>query len=183
MKITLKNVRLAFPALWEPKAVQGSTAKKYSASLILPMDHPQLAEIRKMLKAAATEKWSNKGEAVYKTLEATGKLCLRNGDTKPEYEGFPGHMFISASSNVRPSVFDRDRATLTADSGKPYSGCYVNASIEIWAQDNQYGKRINAQLRGVQFFKDGDAFAGGGRPADENEFDDVSVDSTDDLSA
>ena len=36
--------------------------------------------------------------------------------------------------------------------------------------DNQYGKRINATLRGVQFVSDGEPFAGG-QPADADEFD------------
>ena len=49
-----------------------------------------------------------------------------------------------------------------------YSGCYVDCSVEIWAQDNQYGQRVNAQLRGVMFVRDGDAFgAGGSASADE----------------
>lgn len=39
--------------------------------------------------------------------------------------------------------------------------------------DNNFGKRINASLGGVQFYRDGDAFAGGG-VASEDDFDDVS---------
>jgi hypothetical protein len=70
-------------------------------------------------------------------------------------------------------VIDRDKSPLTAEDGKPYSGCYVNCSLELWAQDNSYGKRINAQLGGVQFFKDGDAFSGGGSAADADDFDEI----------
>lgn len=33
--------------------------------------------------------------------------------------------------------------------------------VEFWAQDNNYGKRVNATLLGVQFVRDGAAFAGG----------------------
>ena len=51
----------------------------------------------------------------------------------------------------------------------------MNASIELWAQDNSFGKRVNASLRGVQFLKDGDAFAGGGAASDD-EFDDLATD-------
>jgi len=50
------------------------------------------------------------------------------------------------------------------ENGKPYAGCYVNMSIRLWAQDNQFGKRVNAQLRAVQFVKDGEAF--GDKPVD-----------------
>ena len=66
-----------------------------------------------------------------------------------------------------------DRSPLTEADGVIYAGCYVNASIEFWAQDNNFGKRINAQLRGVQFNGDGDAFSAG-RPADADEFEEVS---------
>ena len=44
----------------------------------------------------------------------------------------------------------------------------------VW-QDNAYGKRVNASLRGVQFAGDGEAF-GGGRPAEVDEFEDISDD-------
>lgn len=44
--------------------------------------------------------------------------------------------------------------------------------LEFWAQDNKFGKRVNATLMGVQFFRDGDAFSGGGAASDDD-FDDV----------
>jgi hypothetical protein len=56
---------------------------------------------------------------------------------------------------------DRDRSLITEDDNKLYAGCYVNAIIELWVQDNSYGKRVNANLLGVQFFKDGEPFADG----------------------
>jgi hypothetical protein len=81
---------------------------------------------------------------------------------------------VSARSATRPLVIDKDKSPLTEQDGKPYAGCFVNASVELWPQDNNYGKRVNASLRGVQFFRDGDAFAGGGA-ASEDEFDDLAV--------
>jgi hypothetical protein len=44
---------------------------------------------------------------------------------------------------------------------KVYAGCVVNATVRLWAQDNNYGKRINAQLRAIQFVKDGAQFGEG----------------------
>jgi len=85
-----------------------------------------------------------------------------------------GNWFISAAAqeNARPTVIDQNKSPLTVRDGKPYAGCYINASIDLWPQDNKYGKRINAQLRGVQFLRDGDAFSAG-RPADSDEFEEV----------
>jgi hypothetical protein len=184
MKILLRDVRLAFPNLWKATAPKGGGEMAFSASFLLAPTHKQIKELETAMKALAKEKWGAKGDAVYKAMESSDKLCLHDGDAKAEYEGFEGNKFVSSRSKVRPSVFDGQRAELTEADGKPYSGCFVNASIELWAQDNSYGKRINAQLRGVQFLRDGDAFAGGGKAADADEFDEIGVpDSDDDLAA
>ena|ERR1700723_3829336 len=185
MKILLRDVRLAFPNLWKASAPKGGGEEAFSANFLLAPDHKQVAELKKAMLAVATEKWGAKGAATYKTLESTNKLALHDGDTKADYEGYEGNLFVSTRSKVRPSVFDGQRNPLTEADGKPYSGCYVNASIELWAQSNDFGKRINAQLRGVQFLRDGDAFAGGSKPADSEEFDDIAApdEGGDDLAA
>jgi len=175
VRIMLRDVRLAFPQLWKATAPKTGGEAAFSASFLIPKNHKQLPELTAAFKALAKEKWGAKADAVYKALEAADKLCLHDGDAKAEYEGFEGNKFVSARSKTRPSVFDQQRQELSEADGKPYSGCFVNASIELWAQDNSFGKRINAQLRGVQFLRDGDAFAGGSRPADADEFDDIAA--------
>jgi hypothetical protein len=173
-RLMLKNVRLAFPNLFTPTTVGGEGEPRYSAMLILPPDHPQLKELETKMKAVAKDKWKDKAAATYTALEKTDKLALHDGDTKAQYDGVAGNMFISAAAqqSARPTVIGKDRSPLTEKDGVVYAGCYVNVSIDLWPQDNKYGKRINAQLRGVQFVRDGDAFAAG-RPADSDEFEDV----------
>ena len=54
------------------------------------------------------------------------------------------------------------QAELKADiERKAFSGAVVNASVEIWAQDNKFGKRINATLIAVQFQADDEPLGGG----------------------
>lgn len=179
MKITIKNVRLAFPALFSPKAMPNEPADKaaYSASFILDpaTNAADIKAINAAIDVVAKEKWGAKADTVMKGIRAKGDVCLRSGDEKAEYDGFEGNMYISTRSKTRPLVIDRDKSPLTEQDGRPYGGCFVNASIEIWAQDNNYGKRINCQVKGVQFYKDGDAFSGGGA-ASPDEFDDLGVD-------
>ena len=175
--ILLKNVRLAFPQLWTPKAMSGNDGKpgkpKYSATFLFAPDHPSFAELKAVVLAVAKAKWADKADAILKGLKAQDKLCYHDGVTKSQYSGFEGNFFVSANSDNRPSVFDRTKTPLAEADGKPYAGCYVNASIDVWAQDSaQWGKRINAQLRGVQFVRDGDAFAAG-TAASEDEFEDL----------
>ena len=175
-RIMLRNVRLSFPNLFEPSIVGDDPKAKprYSAMLILPPEHPQLAEIKTKMQAVAKEKWNAKAAEIYKGLDKSDKLALHDGDTKAQYDGVGGNFFISAAAqeSARPTVVDGNKSPLTAKDGRPYAGCYINASIDLWAQDNGFGKRVNAQLRGVQFLRDGDAFAAG-RPADSEEFEAV----------
>jgi hypothetical protein len=155
MNITLNNVRLSFPALWEPRKGPDATSKPaYQATFILDKKD-NAAEITAVKAAIASiVKDSFKGKQ-------PPKIALRDGAEKPDIDGYGQTvMFISSRSDKRPHVIGRKMEQLAESDGKPYAGCYVNASIRLWAQDNQYGKRINAQLRAVQFVKDGDEFGG-----------------------
>jgi len=176
MKIKLENVRLTFPVLFEAKTVNGEGKPAFSASFLIDPKDPQIKTINQAIAQVAKEKWSAKADAILKLMQAQDKLCLHDGDLKETYDGFSGNLYISARATSRPLVIDADKTPLAEADGKPYAGCYVNASVELWAQDNNYGKRINASLRGVQFLRDGDAFAGGGA-ASPDEFDDLSADS------
>jgi hypothetical protein len=178
MKVTIKNVRLAFPNLFQAKTVNGEGEPTFSATFLLdPVKHKaDIDAVWKAIAQAAKDKWAAKGEATMKSLMATGKVCLRSGDEKSEYDGFEGQMFISARSKSRPLVIDRDKSPLVESDGRPYGGCYVNVILDIWPQENEWGKRINASLSGVQFVSDGDAF-GGSRPASVDEFESVDEDS------
>lgn len=168
----LSNVRLAFPVLFEAKTVNGDGKPAFSASFLIDPADPQIAAINAEIERVAKDKWGAKAEAMLKTLRATDKLALHDGDLKANYDGYPGNLYISARNAVKPHVLDRDAKTFLQEAdGKIYAGCYVNAIIDFWAQDNNYGKRINATLHKVQFYADGDAFAGGA--ISNEEFDDL----------
>lgn len=172
MKLMLKNVRLAFPSLFEAKTVNGEGKPAFSASFLINPKDPQVKTIQQAIEATAKDKWGAKADTVLKAIRAADKSALHDGNAKAEYDGYADMLYLSARNQARPLVIDADKSPLTAADGKPYAGCYVNASVDLWAQDNAYGKRINASLCGVQFVRDGDAFAGGG-VASEDEFDDL----------
>lgn len=179
MKITVMDARLAFPNLFRPRPGKDGGKAKYGATLIIPPNHPIIPELEAAMEKVAKDKWGDKAALVMAGLRKQDKLCLHDGAVKAEYDGFAGNLFISANSDTRPSVVDRNKSPLTENDGKPYAGCYVNGLIEIWAQDHkEHGKRINAQLRGAQFVKDGDAFAAGA-PATVDEFADLGDDGDD----
>jgi hypothetical protein len=129
-----------------------------------------VAQLNKIIDEVGAAKWGAKWPAMKKQMTAGDNLLIHNGDAKATLDGYEGNLYLNGYNAVRPTVVDRDATPLVAADGKPYSGCYVNMIIDVWAQDNKYGKKINAQLQGVQFFKDGDAFAGGGKAADTGDF-------------
>lgn len=175
MKIKLTNVRLSFAQLFEAKTVNGEGKPAFSASFLIKPNDPQVKMINDAIDAVAKEKWAAKADATLKIMRTADKVCLHSGDLKANYDGFEGMLYVSARNALRPLVVDVDKTPLVAENGKPYSGCFVNASLELWAQDNNYGKRVNATLMGVQFYKDGESFSGGG-VASEDDFDDLSID-------
>lgn len=162
--IVLKNVRLAFPTLWTPERVNDEGEPAFSATFILPPDHPDVAAVRRTIKEVAAAKWPRDWEQTLKGLAAQEKICLRDGNNKPAYDGFEGNLYVSARNTARPLVIDRDKSALTMNDGRPYAGCMVNAQIDIWAQSNKWGKRVNATLLIVQFAADAPAFGSGARP-------------------
>jgi hypothetical protein len=164
MKIKLRDVRLLYAAaLFEPqKGPNGEGEPKHSATFGFSPNHPVAAEIRAGFKKLAEEKWGAKAGDVFLALKAGDKLCLHDGDAKADKEGYKGNLYLSASNKLKPLVIDGNLSPLAANSGRPYSGCFVNATIELWAQDNKFGKRINASLQGVQFLRDGPRLSGGG---------------------
>jgi hypothetical protein len=175
MKVKLSNVRLAFPALFEAKTVNGEGDPKFGASLLIePTDKALIKAINTAIDDVAAEKWGAKAAGHLALMRKTDKVALHDGDLKAQYAGFAGMLYVSANSSTRPLVLDKDKSPLVAADGKPYGGCYVNATVELWAQDNKYGKRVNAQLLGVQFFADGDSF-GGGAVGSADDFDDLAV--------
>lgn len=172
MKIKLQNVRISFPSLFR-KAVFNGEETKFEGTFLLNKDSH--AESIKQIQKAIEEKLKTdlKGAKL-----SADKICLKDGD-EIDYDGYAGHMSIKASNNKRPMVIDRDKSPLTEEDNRIYAGCYVNAIIELWAQNNQYGKRINANLLGVQFAKDGDPF-GDGVSASADDFEEIDGDSFDD---
>lgn len=178
MKLKINNFRAAFPVIFTPKAAQGEGKLSRSCAFIGDPKDPQIAMLEAALLTVAKEKWGAKGESTLKALRAADKVALHDGDRK-DYEGFAGMVYLSASkaeSKGRVTVIDRDKSPLTEADGRIYAGCYVNAVITLWAQDNSFGKRINAELCGIQFSKDGDAFGGGSAATvEEDDFDDISA--------
>lgn len=165
--IKLPAARLSFPRLFKPKAFREGQDPRFEATFLLdPSDKAHAKVIKQIEDAADSIVEEHFGKKKPKKIE----LCFGDGDEK-DYDGYEGMFYISTSNKTRPTVVARDRTPLVEEDGKPYAGCYVNGSITLWVMDNEFGKRVNANLRAVQFVKDGEAF--GVKPVDADEEFDV----------
>ena len=196
-KIKLQNVRLSHPKLFTAEAFKGGDGpKKYSASFHLDPSIPGHKKAIKAIKAEFNrigaekwpDKWKNgkmklKGYALKSYDEDIGDEEQFVSLTVPESgetpEGMDGIYIFSASESTRPTLVDQHKNPVTEDDKVLYEGCYVTALVNVWPQDNKWGKRLNANLIGVQFKKDGEPFGEGGEKASDDDFDDDDFDDED----
>jgi hypothetical protein len=183
-KIVLRNVRLSYEHIFTAsKFDESQETAKYSATLIIPKDHPDVPALKRALKEAGAEKfptafggatWPRGYTCALKDADVdtnnAGDLLSENN---PEYKGC---YVLRADSTSRPIVLDRRKAAITEEDGIIYSGCYINVSMS--AAGYEFGKMkkgVKCYLNGVQFVKDGDRFGGDA----SNDFDSLDGDDDD----
>jgi hypothetical protein len=147
-KVKLAGVRLSFPDLFEAGEYEGK--RNYGATFLIAPGSDNDKKVRAALDAVAVEAFKDKGKAIVKAAMAGGnqKCCYWDGNSKT-YDGYADMMALTTKrgeSKGRPLILDRDKTPLAAADGKPYAGCYVNATVEVWAQDNKYGKTVRCTL-------------------------------------
>ena len=188
LQVTLLNVRLSFADIFEPKEQKnddGTTRKTYGANFLIDKDGDEKnnkARVQKAATAAKRKKWGD-DEKKWPKLKPE-KVCLRDGDLE-DWDGYADMLYVSANrreADGPPRIItnrkDADDKWIPAKPGEaacPYAGCYVNAIIRVWAQDNEHGKRINASLEAIQFLRDGEAFSGAAPVNVDEEFTDDMV--------
>ncbi len=166
-QVTLKGVRLSFPDLFTATEYQGDGKFKFRATFLFAPGSQADAAVKAAVEAVAKEKWPKDSAKKLAAVNADPRArCYGDGNTK-DYDGYEGMLYLAANrdpANGRPGTYNRDRSPIAESDGTLYAGCYVNAIVEIWAQDNGYGKGIRATLIGVQFVRDGDAFSKATKP-------------------
>lgn len=161
-KIVINKARLSFPSLFQ-KAKFNNVEGKYEATFLIPKSDKETKEkIDKLIEQV--QKDGN-------VKVPKDKVCIKDGDDF-EYDGYAGHWVFKGSSKKKPKTVDRNKDELTEEDDKLYGGCYVRAVVDVWAQNNQYGKRVNGNLYAVQFLEHGEPFGDSGVDVDEY-FDDL----------
>lgn len=175
--IRIDNVRASYPHLDKAWAKEETDRAKFSLTGLADKETHEAVKTAcvEIINKLCTERKLGKLGSAHK--------FIRNGDDEGKEE-CEGMWVIKASENADRRPACRDRKGNLVDQDKIaemfYPGCYVNMLIRPWAQDNKHGKKINANLIGVQFARDGERF-GEGSVSDDDAWDDLGGD--DDLSS
>ncbi len=178
--IMLQNVRLSFPQLIEPRKVSTdpNATPKFSADFIMAPNDPGFAAFWTEVNKIALEKWKEHTQAVMQIIASDRKLrCYGQGSERIDsktfkpYNGYDGMVYITASrpGDQPPQMIQADGTPVDAGNTmayqamarKLYGGCYVNAAVRPWAQENKHGRGIRCDLIAVQFAREGEAFGEG----------------------
>ena len=150
-KVKIINARLSYPSIFNKAVFDGKEGKYEATFLISKKDVKTKKEIDSAIAEVIQES---------KIKIPDDRYCIKDGDLS-EYVGYADHWSLKAGSMHRPTVINRDKTPIVEDDGYIYAGCYVNAIVDFWVQDNRFGKRLNANLRGIQFVADGEHFGAG----------------------
>ena len=173
-KVRLKMVRLSYPHLFKAKGFgrDQTGEKKFSATAIIDPDtkagKANMDLLDDAIAAAKEAKWGKKPPKL-----KSDKICFRDGDD--DADETKGMMICVASNSKRPITLDENGDDVTEADDVLYAGCYVDMIVRIWAQDNEFGQRINASLEGVKYRDEGEAFSGHSKTT-AGDFDDDDAD-------
>lgn len=170
-KIVIKNVRLSYVTVEEPRTPQGSDTPRYSVSIIIPKD--SLEEISKIktaieaAKAIAKERFGGK-------IPANIKTPLRDGDTeRPDDPAYANSYFINANSKKKPEVVDKYKKPME-DLTQLYSGCYGHVSVVMYPYNTNGNKGIACGLSNIMKCADGEPL--GSKSTAAADFADIEID-------
>ena len=178
--IYLSNVRLSFPHLAEPqRQVNEATGKErisYNCEFIMPQDHAGFTQFIQRYGSMVLEKWKEHAQTIMGMIQNDRKLrCFGRGEEKinnktfQPYDGYAGHVFITAGRDSQPQVIQADGQPIDPTNTmayqqltrKMYGGCRVNAAVKPWLQENKHGRGVRCDLIAVQFAGDDTPFGDG----------------------
>jgi hypothetical protein len=178
MKVIILNARQSFFNYFEPKAFDADSKPKFDGTFICDADTKikvngkvvSYSKLNEVSEQVMKEKWGKvvkaKNWAYNKADGSTTREAQTNGDGE-YYTGYTAETFFVSGSVAAEKlgqdglkVYDKVKRKLSKTDGVIYSGCRVNAVVEIYAVETKHGNMICCELRGVQFAGDDEPFGG-----------------------
>lgn len=168
-KVIIQDVRFSYVHLFDK-----DSNDKYSVSLIIAKNNPQIADIKKAIQEAVKAGAAKLGTNFKLDL---GKV-LHDGDIdKLDDEAYANSYYLNAKSSKPVGIVKKNETGMggkvmsITDQSEFYSGCYGAASVSFFAFNSGTNKGIGVGLNNVLKLRDGDILGGGSSAA--NDFDEL----------
>ena len=150
--VTLNEVRISYPHLFQAKQINNQGDPKFSAAFIIRADNPALRQLVDTANRLAAEAHPGGLPHNFKTLPLT-----KGEDKYPGNADYVGTYVLNTSKGSaqgRPSVVDQNMQEVI-DPGKVYPGMVVNVAVSVYTYSN-VSKGVTTGLEAVQLVRDGD---------------------------
>jgi hypothetical protein len=152
--IVLKDVKLTYVHLWEPKDWGDGNPKYETTVLISKKDETNLKIIK-----AAYEKALSYGKKKFSWQSVKGiDAMIKDGDAKETEKFYDDCWYLKAKSTVAPKIVDQGR-NIIIDTEQIYSGVIANICLYLYPY-NKGQKGVSAILKAVQKVKDAERLDG-----------------------
>lgn len=177
-KVILKNVRLSFANLLEPKSINGGEPKYSTQVIIEKSDNENIENMKRAIDIAykqGLESGRLKG-----VKRDRLKTTLHDSEEKydfaenPEYEDT---LYINLNSKRRPGLINKYKDK-TDDPEEVYSGVYANVSLNFYPYNTSGNKGVSAGLNNVMVLGKGERL--GGQASAESDFADFEAEDNSD---
>jgi hypothetical protein len=174
--VVFEKARLSYPSLLTATAYQNGDKKEYKANLIFDNQDDNTKKVTVIVPKLLNAHFGANGNKILSIITDDKKLRFyREGNKELDKDLNPipylqnklvviaktaednPHEFYDA--NGKKVEFSNTFAWQT-EGRKFYGGCYANVVVQIWVQDNDYGKAIRCKLLAVQFAGDGEPLGG-----------------------
>lgn len=158
-KVIIKDCRLSFVHAFRPAVPLSGNPDdaKYSVSIIIPKDNPQINEIKAAIKEATEDGRSSKFGG---KIPANLRTPLRDGDeARPDDPAYANSFFINATSKNAPGILEPTKQRMT-DETHLYSGCYAHVAVNFYPYNASGNKGIAAGLNNIMKTREGEVLAG-----------------------
>lgn len=141
VKVTLKQIKSGFISIFEKNKFD-----KYSVqSWIHPSNAEAISKLQQVIQALKDKAKTNVND---------DKIFLKK-PAPNEYEILSSLYCIQASNDRQPLIFDQNANEVVTNNKLFIPGSILCVSGTVWFQNNEWGRRINFSLEGVQYVKPG----------------------------
>ena len=158
MAVTTGKVRASFVHIFTPRTPDNGGEAKYSITLLIPKS--DVTTLNALYADIERAKQEGAQKAFGGNVPPACKIPIYDGDGfRPSGEAFgeecKGHMVVTASAKQQPVIVGLDMQNII-NPADVYSGCYVRASINMFAYNSNGNKGIGCGLNAVQKIEDGE---------------------------